>query len=339
MKRAFLTTILILLLGSAFLSPHRAWGESSTTQGRRAQASNPPTIEMKLTPDSIAIGDHFTLEVLVTHDLMQVVGFPSFEKGLTHNIEILEELPADTAKIDGRKITLSKRYLLTCFDEGIHNLGLYPLLYLDKNITDTLWSPDSLYLEVSTFEIDTATMEMHDIKAPRETPLKFGEISGYLLWGLLIVVLLGALIWWLFTRKKGLTILGTPKVVVPPHVEAIKALEALHHQKLWQNGRHKQYYTGITDILRHYIERRYKVAAPDMITPDIIEALGKFEIPEGNFDHLENILKVADLVKFAKLIPTPDENEEIYTDAFYFVEATKPQELEEKDDDEQKTTI
>lgn len=312
-------------------------GSVPSGEVQRTKPSNPPKVTATFEPDSIAIGDHFFLNIEVTHDAMQVVAFPEFKNQMMGEvIEILEELPIDTVERDRRTLTILKRYRLTTFEEGWYNAGVYPMLYLDKNIMDTIWSVDSMLLKVGTFDIDTATMDIHDIRRPIDAPMKFGEMSGYLIWGIVALAIVGALVWYLFTRRKGLTILGTPKPTVPPHVEAIQALESLHHQKLWQNNRYKIYYTGITDILRRYIERRYGIAAPDMITPDIIEALRGEEIPEHNFEKFVHILQVSDLVKFAKFTPEPDENEEIYTDAYFFVEATKPREVDEEDDRDEK---
>lgn len=316
-------------------------GPRAATIGQRDQKSsvklaNPPLVSAKFEPDSVAIGDHFSLEVQVTQDVMQFIGFPEFEDGMLGGIvEILAESDIDTLKKDGRQITVGKKYTLTCFDEGWYGMGLYPMLYMDKNVIDTIWSADSLYLKVGTFEIDTATMSIYDIKRPMELPLKFGEISGYGLWGLLILVLIGALVWYLFTRKRNLTILGKPIPIIPPHVEAIKALESLHHQKLWQNNKHKLYYTGITEILREYIEKRYEINAMEMITPEIINALKDKELPDKSYADLIEILQTADLVKFAKLTPDADGNEMAYTDAYYFVEATKPLEIDIEDEDEE----
>ena len=59
---------------------------------------------------------------------------------------------------------------------------------------------------------------------------------------------------YLESRGKRLGDLFRPSPPQPPHVVAIKALEALHHQKLWQNNKHKQYYSALTDILRTYVD-------------------------------------------------------------------------------------
>lgn len=291
--------------------------------------SQPPRIQAKLVPDSIAIGDHFDLEITVDKDQLQIVDFPAFKDNkLTEYIEILEESAVDTLSHEGRRVRLGKRYRLTTFEEGVHPVGHFPVLYVDKNIVDTLLSADSLILEVGTFEIDTTTMTIRDIKPTMGAPLKFGEISGYIGWGLLILAAIALVVWRIICLRRNLTVFGKPKPVEPPHVAAIRALEALHNQKLWQNNKHKQYYTRLTDILREYLDGRYGIPAMEMTTEETLADLAEWKIPVKNFTQLKDLLSTADLVKFAKYVPEADYNEAAYTGAYYFVENTKPTEIE-----------
>jgi len=43
------------------------------------------------------------------------------------------------------------------------------------------------------------------------------------------------------------------------------------------------------------------------------------------YEKLQNMLRISDLVKFAKWKPLPDESEQSLRDAFVFVEQTKPE--------------
>ena len=298
------------------------------TTGAAAQ-SQPPRVTARFVPDSIAIGDRFELEITVDKDQLQLVDFPVFEGGkLTDQIEIVEELPVDTLSHEGRRMRLGKRYRLTTFEEGVHPVGRFPTLYIDKNIVDTLHSVDSLVLQVGTFEIDTTTMTIRDVKPTMGAPLRFGEISGWLGWGLLALLAIALIIWRIVSLRRNLTMFGKPKPVDPPHVAAIRALEILHNQKLWQNNKHKQYYTRLTDIVREYLDGRYGIPAMEMTTDETLEELARWEIPAAHFANLRDMLSMADLVKFAKFVPDDDENETAYTHAYYFVENTKPNEIE-----------
>ena len=301
--------------------------------GATAAAQQTPRVTAHVEPDSIAIGDRFDYVIDVEKDLVQVVEFPEFEdpKG---QIELVESLPVDTLERDGRRLKLRKRYRLAAFDEGHYNLGTAHVLYADKNILDTLSSRDSIYLKVGTFEIDSTSQSIYDVKDLHNLPFRLGEIRTYLIWGAAALLLLAAAAWglvrWLRSRGKRIGDLFRPAPPLPPHVAAIQALEALHNQKLWQNNRHKQYYSGITDILRTYIAARWEIGAMEMTSDEIIAAMQPVELPDKARMDLTAILRVADLVKFAKAAPEAEENEACYLKAYYFVEETKPAEIAEE---------
>ena len=171
MKRLF--AIALLLAGAA----------------ARAQ-SDVPQVTAHIQPDSVMIGDRFDLMVDVEKDLVQVVQFPEFEDKPGSAIELYKEHPVDTLERDGRHLKLRKRYTLAAFEEGKWNLGRPAVLYADKNIVDTLWTRDSLYLQVATFQIDSTSQSIYDVKPQWNLPFRFGEVSGYAQWGALALVLL-----------------------------------------------------------------------------------------------------------------------------------------------------
>lgn len=291
-----------------------------------------PTVEARIVPDSIGIGDTFTLEIDVERDQVQVTEFPLYEND--DKLEVVQSLPVDTLSREGRRLRLRKRYVMQAFSEGRYNLGRPGVLYADKNIVDTLWARDSLYLQVATFQIDSTSQSIYDVKPQWNLPFRFGEVSGYAKWGALALVLLLAAAYalkrYLESRGKRLGDLFRPSPPQPPHVVAIKALEALHHQKLWQNNKHKQYYSALTDILRTYVAARWGFGAMEMTSDEIIETMRAEELPDKARMDLTAILRDADLVKFAKATPEAEQNEADYLKAYYFVEETKVAETEEE---------
>ncbi len=278
--------------------------------GARAQSPR-PVVTARVEPDSVMIGDRFDYIIEVEKDLVQV-----------------EEAPVDTLLREGRRMKLRKRYRMAVFEEGHHDFGTAEVFYADKNIVDTLRSENDLTLDVATFQIDSTSQSIYDLKPQRTLPFRLGEIRGYLLWGLLaaigLALLAAGVLCWL--RRRGSTLGGlfAAAPALPPHVEAIRALEELHNRKLWQNNRHKQYYSGLTDILRTYIARRWEIGAMEMTSDEIIAAMRSIELPDKARADLTAILRDADLVKFAKATPDAGQNEADYLKAYYFVEETKP---------------
>ncbi|KAA3143465.1 hypothetical protein F1988_05680 [Alistipes indistinctus] len=302
-----------------------------TAAADKAAGRNQPQVRAELSADTVLIGHRFKLRVEVTKDVMQMVAFPEFENGrLTDSLEILLEGPVDTVSREGRTEVLAREYLLTCFSPADYRLGRFPALYADKNLVDTIWSPDSLRVIVTAPPVDTASHTIYDIKAPLKVPLRFGEVSGYLLFGLIAALLIAVAIYVLLLKRGRGLLAALRGPADPPHVAAIKQLEKLHTQKLWQSGKSKQYYTGLTDILREYLAGRYNFQAMEMTSAEIIARIRELSVEERASKRLGSLLEVADFVKFAKYEPDAVQNEDAYQDAYYFVEETKqlPPELQ-----------
>ena len=303
-----------------------------------AQDAPPPTVSARFDRDSVFIGDQFHIEVTVEKDMMQMVDFPTLTGDESAgNVEFLGEFPVDTLSGDGRRQTIAKRYLLTVWDGGVYNLGRMPVLYLDKNVVDTLYTADSLLVKVGTYDIDLKIHQPFDIKPLRRIRLLFGEIGGWFTLALGVVALLVIGAWFVTKYRHRIPLLGGERPRVPPHVEAIRRLEALRNQKLPQNGKHKLYWSGLTDILREYLDGRFGVGAMEMTTDETLAALD-FPRREGLVDDkrykdLGALLRTADLVKFAKLTPDDAESEAAYYDAYYFIEETKPVVAEKRPED------
>lgn len=301
-----------------------------------------PTVNASFSRDTILIGDQFTLDVIIEKDLAQFVGFPNLKEGLFGDtIEVLEMRSIDTIAIDGRRQTIKQSYLMTCFDEGGYMLGKFPISYSDKNIVDTLYSVDELVLIVNTFAIDTTKQSIADIKPQLKTPMNWAELKEYIFnvytgIALIILILIVAIIYYIVKKRKYGSIFA-PKPKEPAHIIAIKNLETLYNQKLWQNSKQKLYYSSLTDILRTYIDDRYAVNAMEMTSEEIIESLKPLGLHDKEYNDLIMLLRTADLVKFAKFIPIDDDNDTYYHSAYYFVENTKllPQEIVVEDKTEE----
>jgi hypothetical protein len=324
---------LVLTCNIAFAQADQS---SGVKPSERVIPANAPKISGTVEPDSIGIGDRFLYTIEVERDLMQEVYFPDFKQSVEH-YEMIEDRPVDTLSREGRKLKLRKSYLMAAFQEGIHNV-LPEVMYLDKNIIDTLRGDDTLRLMVTTFEIDSTSHTIFDIKPQRTLKFKFGEISGYVTWTIIAIIILVLL--FLVAKRilahygKSFSDIFKPAPPLPPHEIALRDLKKLHSERLWQEGNHKLYYSGLTDILRAYIAGQFGVGALEMTSDEIIEAMRGVEIPQKQKMDLTELLRDADLVKFAKAMPEAEANEAAYTMALNFVEQTMPQ--PEEEDDEKK---
>lgn len=267
--------------------------------------------------------------------------------------EYIDESELDTIAVDGRRLHLRKRYTLAAMETGA--LPMVPaLLYYDKNrdVPDTLYSRDTLYINVLGYaELDTmlflqadpmsqqgfgvdslkarAMLRDEGIFTQLNLPFKFAEVRDYTIYAIIGLVVVALVIWLAYMlgikRRDRITVVP-PKPKLPPHVVAIKALEELKNRKLWQNNKHKLYYSTITSILKVYIEDRWLVSVLDKTSNEVIAELRDVEMPRECRSDLIAIFQTADFVKFAKATPDAEENEACYMRAYCFVENTKSEE-------------
>lgn len=279
-------------------------------------------------------------------------GYEEFDEDI---FELVAEQPIDTLEVDGRRLRLQKRYELAVMTTG--HIPFRPaILYFDKNrdVPDTLYGRDTLYINVVPYvEIDTtlflrpdpmsqdgfgvdderarAMLKDEGVYSHKNLPFIFAEIRDYVIYGIIGVVILALLVWLaVWYMRKMLAARTVVKIAkqIPPHIVANMALIELNNRKLWQNGKFKLYYTTLTSILRSYIAGRWGVGAMEMTTDEIVEAMKSVDLSFDSRNALIQILRTADMVKFAKAQPDAEENEECFRGAYYFVENTKPQ-LEE----------
>ena len=111
---------------------------------------------------------------------------------------------------------------------------------------------------------------------------------------------------------------------IPAHEIAFQKLEKIRKEKIWTGGRFKEYYVQVSDTIREYIEKRFKINATDMTTSEILNAEIWYSVSIQEMETLRQILNISDMVKFAKYQPIENENLQILHNAFDFVEKTKP---------------
>jgi len=281
------------------------------------------TITMKATFDtsSILIGDQVRLRLEFDQPKTAKLQLPLYKDTITGKVQVIKSFPADTV-INGANLHIRKYYLVTSFDTGIHIIPPISVPYLSGDVKDTLHS-DILQLLVKSLPVDT-TKEFRDIKHPLNTPLNFGELWPYMV-GLVGIILIIFFVWYVIAGRKKNKIFSKIKISEPPHIHALKELDNLRAEKLWQNGKEKLYYTKLTEIIRVYIEQRYGINALEMTSDEIIVALNINIVEEKkSIELLKNMFSTADLVKFAKVKPLPDENEIGLLNAYQFVNNTKP---------------
>ncbi len=314
-KRGYIITLLVLLVT---ISSSNVWGQIKSTT---------------ISKDTILIGDQVlwsTRFELPEHDSVTVYPYSGVMQRDTTGakVEVVADFILDTVSIKRGIKELEAKVLLTSFDSGSYKLPM-PLFMINEDTEDTyaiIFDTPSLF--VNTIQVDTAGFQPMDIKGQIKYPVTFKEVIPWVLLGIFLLVSAYLLYRYVKYRRENRDFFGRPIVTDPPHIVALRELDKIHSQKLWQNGKEKLFYTGITDTLREYIEGRYGVNAMEKTSSEIMLSLSGKDIDKKLYNELDELFKVADLVKFAKYVPTIGENEQAIPSAVRFVNSTFMQELE-----------
>ncbi len=99
---------------------------------------------------------------------------------------------------------------------------------------------------------------------------------------------------------------------------ALKKLDELWQKNLISCGLIKEFYFELTEIIRWYLEKKYKINALELTTEELFSALKKRVDKKYNIE-LKSFLDKADLVKFAKHIPEEKQIFKDFEDAKKFI--------------------
>lgn len=281
-------------------------------------------VKAEIDTTNIRIGEQFQLKISV--DETKNVIIPKIKlKGL----EIV-----DSTKVDTLKNSLIRKYILTGFDSGAFYIPQQQIF-----VKNQAYLTDSLLVNVATITVDTTKVKKFPIKAIKAEPYTFDDFKIYIYIALAILAIIGFWIYWFVIRKRKEEEEVPTYRTLPPYEEAIFKLNELDEKLLWQNNKVKEYYSELTEIVRGYIERELNVPALENTTDEVLEMINDFkksdtiETSKETIAKLKDLLREADLVKFAKSKPLAIEIEDDRKDAEFIIGNLKPKQITAQEDE------
>ena len=280
------------------------------------------------------IGEQTRIKLELSVDAGHKVMMPELDKELMSGIEILEK-KRDIKSLNGNRRNLyTDEYLITSFDSTLYNIPPFKVM-----VDSSEYLSNSLALAVYTMPIDTANLQ--NICGPKDVwdvELTWEEYRDSVHLGIILFFLALALAWVVvrFVKNKPIIRIVKIKPKEPSHIVALNRIENIKNDDTWKDDENvKEYYTQLTDALREYMFSRFGFNAAEMTTNEILDYLCGIDNKE-NIAELKEILETADLVKFAKLHPTANENSRNMQNAIEYVNVTKNIEEEKQEPTEKK---
>lgn len=282
------------------------------------------TIRSSIDSVTVEMGDRAMMHVEIITDANEagvVVGLP--QKGSEHQgVEFLE-ITADSTRAQDGSTLATYDILFQAFEPKLVTM---PRIGYAVG-TDTTYA-DIMTLNVRPVDLDTLTT-INPVEGSVSIEPKWYDVfpdwmADYWYWILLgiFVAALGVVVFMLY-RKNGKTLLPRKKII-PPYEQAVMDLEQLRQSNLIEKGHIKEYYTRLTDILRRYLSARFGIYAPEMTSSQTLQEISRHPEASQAQTDLKQLFRVADFVKFAKVLPPPDDNIRSFNLVREFVEETKP---------------
>ena len=278
----------------------------------------PPSLRVAVDTATTTVGGRLHLTVAVEHAPDATVQWPdSLDLA---PFEVLDAVVNPTTVADGRATTTAV-LALTAFELGELEIPSFTVgVASSGGVTELVTDPFGI--AVVSVGLDEG-QDIRGIRGPLSIPRSMLVIG---LW-LLALALAGGVGYWLARRARQRPADQGPVTEDPPrpaHEVAYEELDWLESSELLGQGRIKEYYIDVSDIIRRYLEGRYSIRAPEMTSREVLEQLENTDVAWDVHDRFTAFMEHCDLVKFAKHRPGPTACGLIVPDARGLVDATLP---------------
>jgi hypothetical protein len=266
-------------------------------------------------PSTVETGDTFQLRVLVSGTASQPaeVDFTAWEPWL----------PVDNRLQDYRwqrsGTQWVRRFTLIALDSMTAYL---PPLSIRLSAGDSLLT-NPVQLTVRPMPAGTELPDLSGIRDIRREPVHW---TDYWPLAAALLILAGAL-WWYLRRKKPapVAIPLSPPPPMPAHEKALAALDLLEQKQLLKKGQVSVYYESLDLITRRYLEERFSILATESTTREVLRDLKNSDFPSASLERLQLLLQEADLVKYARIIPSQHKREQSLNTVRQIILSATPQ--------------
>lgn len=277
-------------------------------------------IQAEVDTTLVTVGDRITLTVSVEHATDATVVWPD---SLTlAPFEVLEAAVLPSRASEQGSVS-SVALSIAAFELGELEIPSFEVAVVREGSAPEILETSRFGVEVVTVGADE-TGDIREIRGPLWIPV--GPL-GFLLLALLVLVL--ALLAYVLYRRfrprlddKNQGTRGPPPR--PAHELALEALRALEATPLLERGQVKEYHIQVSEIVRTYVERRFRVDALEMTTLEVLSGLERVGVDQSLRDGLKRFLDQCDLVKFAKVRPDAGESRAVLRLGRELVESTIP---------------
>jgi hypothetical protein len=266
------------------------------------------------------IGDKINYKIIVDFPEGIEVFFPE-TKEKVGDLTVKNFAVNDIEKVQGRTIR-EHNYILETYKAGSYIIPAFDIKYKEKlkNEVEVAKTPE-IFIEIAT-TLDADASDVRDITPPVALDKNYFRLYIIIAIVLGVLALVAIVLHYVYNRKNR----ETESIAEPlsAHQIAYNELESLRAMNLISKGQIKEYYYRLSNIVRHYIENRFKLMAPERTTEEFLaEMMVTTRLTEDHKKLVEDFLEHCDMVKFAAYGPDRREIENSLNSAKKLVDETK----------------
>jgi hypothetical protein len=319
------------ILFSAFCFGKTAAVKNPVFEIDKVYQKGPVTAHIRVDKSKITIAQTLTVDVETATGSGYEVNLPQIGKD-SNSFGLLDKQNLGQHLDANNNVVSTTRYRLEPLVTGKLTIPAFTLEFHDTGPA----SPKGFAEAGKTYELITEPIdiEVTSLLGQQAGKVAMSDIEdvvgmrgkSVLWWILPAVVVIAAAAWlWRHLRKKKNK--AAIRIYKPAHEIAYAKLQALINRDLLKLGKVKEFYEGVSDVLRHYIEDRFELRAPERTTEEFLaEIRDTGVLTEDHRKALVEFLTHCDLVKFAKHSPTGEQTQRTIDLAKNFIEQTKSDE-------------
>ncbi|MEQ8525423.1 hypothetical protein [Gracilimonas sp.] len=290
---------LLFLLVSSFLSVH-VFAQSVNT---------------RVNTDSLTVGEVFEYSIAIQLDKeYQSVQYPDTNSFPT-SLELIGRQQYRVSEFSDSLV-----YTLQYFDNQDLQISSLPIRLFGVSDSSTIYTaPVALYFKTVVAKGDTTFKPMKP---------NFDFPRPWWPWVLAGLAIAGFLLWWFRFREQKEGTQVEEKTKVEPFYNPLDELEKQllaikRDSKVAETKNFKLFYSEVGDAIRAYFEDLYNIPALECTSGELLRYLDAYGVDDTLTEKTRQILRKADLVKFAKYTPTLEDAWQTHDYALEFLERAK----------------
>jgi hypothetical protein len=279
--------------------------------------TEPPSITVMVTPDSALVGDRIRCIISISHSDREVATLEwpdAFDTLSSRSFELISSKHLSSTQFPGSR---QERFELELAVFGAGRQPLPPVTVVLRDSQGRVTKKGVYTPPASVFVRALTDSTMHDL-----TPLK-PLLKPKIPFLLIMPVILGAF----SVAVLVLLLLFLLKRIVRKGAEKVDSGQVAQ-RKLRKLGSSlsagmppHECYEELSNIMRSFLENHYRIRALEAVTQEIERDLKKLGI--AGFENIMNLLKQADLVKFADSRPDVEESRQSLQKASEVIRSTR----------------